>query len=61
MTLLQVHETRVKIKQLEASLPNLGLLERCEVEDEILELKKSIGEFQSTVQQSGDDCEACGS
>lgn len=60
MTLLQAHEARIKIKELTALLPSLGLIERCEVEDEILELRKVIGEFTQLAQDS-EDCEACGS
>lgn len=60
MTLLQAHETRLKIKALSDTLPTLGLIERCEVEDEILELRKMLGEFTQSVQDN-EDCEACGS
>lgn len=59
MTLLQTHETRLKIKKLTDTLPTLGLIERCEVEDEILELRKSLGDFMQSVQDN-EDCEACG-
>lgn len=59
MTLLQAHETRLKIKQLTDTLPTLGLIERCEVQDEILELKEQLGEFQRVVADSGSECESC--
>lgn len=60
MTLLQAHETRMKIKALADTLPTLGLIERCEVEDEILELRKMLGEFIESA-NNNEDCEACGS
>lgn len=60
MTLLQAHETRMKIKALADTLSTLGLIERCEVEDEILELRKMLGEFIESA-NNNEDCEACGS
>ncbi len=61
MTLLQASEYRVRLRTLEASLPYLGLIERCDVEDEILEIKKALGEFMEVVRKDDDACEACGS
>lgn len=61
MTLLQASEYRLRLKALEASLPHLGLIERCEVEDEILEIKKALGEFMEVARNNEDECEACGS
>ncbi len=61
LTLLQASEYRLRIKDLEATLPTLGLIERCEVQDEILEMKKALGEFMEAVNNNGDECEACGS
>lgn len=50
----------MKIKALADTLPTLGLIERCEVEDEILELRKMLGEFIESA-NNNEDCEACGS
>ncbi len=61
MTLLQASEYRLRLRTLEASLPYLGLIERCEAQDEILEIKKTLGEFMEVVRKDDDDCEACGS
>ena len=59
MTLLESSELRVKLKALEAQLtPELGLLERCEIQDEILEIKEQLGEFERSV-QNGEGCENC--
>jgi len=59
MTLLEISELRVKLKALEAQLtPELGLLERCAIQDEILEIKEQLGEFERSV-QSGESCENC--
>ena len=59
MTLLESSELRVKLKALEAQLtPELGLLEKCAIQDEILEIKEQLGEFERTVQEGG-ECENC--
>ena len=59
MTLLESSELRVKLKALEAQLtPELGLFERCEIQDEVLEIKEQLGEFERVVQDGG-ECENC--
>ena len=61
MTLLEVHEKRVKLKELEKQIASgeLSLLDRCDVEDEILELKEQLGDFERGVLESGSDCDNC--
>ena len=59
MTLLEISNLRLRLKELQAKLtPELGLLERCDIEDEILEIKEQFGEFERSV-QSGESCENC--
>lgn len=59
MTLLESSELRVKLKALEAQLtPELGLFERCEIQDKVLEIKEQLGEFERAVQEGG-ECENC--
>ncbi len=47
LALPEVFEMRLKVKELEKKVDSgdLSLFERCEVEDEILELKEQLGEF----------------
>lgn len=54
---------RVKLKTLEGQIESgkLSLIERCEVEDEILELKESLGEFDRCKWNAGEECLNCGS
>ncbi len=54
LTLLEVSEMRVKLKNLEKQIASgeLSLFDRCEVEDEILELKEQLGDLERSV---GDD------
>lgn len=59
MTLLEISNLRLRLKELEAKLtPELGLLERCDIQDEILEIKEQLGDFERTVQDGG-ECENC--
>lgn len=61
LTLLQASEMRVKLRDLEKQIESgeLGLFERCEIEDEILELKEALGEFTRSVQEGRGDCINC--
>lgn len=61
LTLLEVSALRVKLKDLEAKLPGLSLFDRCDVEDEILEIKEQLGDFERSVRDESEECEACGS
>lgn len=63
MNILEASEMRVKLKTLEGQIESgkLSLIERCEVEDEILELKESLGEFDRCKWNAGEECLNCGS
>ena len=47
LTLPEVFDLRLKIQELEGKVNSgeLSLFERCDLEDEILELKEKLGEF----------------
>ena len=61
LTLMEVSEMRVKLKTLEKQIESgeLSLFERCEVEDEILELKENLGEFERSVRDDIGECINC--
>lgn len=61
MNLFEVHEKRVKLKELEKQIASgeLSLLDRCDVEDEILELKERLGVFERSIQDDSGDCLYC--
>ncbi|MFN8345040.1 MAG: hypothetical protein U0X91_08550 [Spirosomataceae bacterium] len=61
LTLMEVSEMRVKLKTLEKQIESgeLSLFERCEVEDEILELKEHLGEFERSVRDDSGECINC--
>jgi hypothetical protein len=58
---MEVSEMRVKLKTLEKQIGSgeLSLFERCEVEDEILELKEQLGEFERSVRDESGECINC--
>ena len=59
LTLLEVSALRLKLKELEQQLPVLSLFERCDVEDEILEIKEQLGEFERSVRDESGECINC--
>ena len=61
LTLMEVSEMRVKLKALENQIASgeLSLFERCEVEDEILELKEQLGEFDRAKWDDSGECLNC--
>lgn len=61
LTLMEVSEMRVKLKDLEKQIASgeLSLFDRCEVEDEILELKEQLGEFERSVRDDSGECINC--
>ena len=61
LTLMEVSEMRVKLKNLEKQINSgeLSLFDRCEVEDEILELKEQLGEFERSVRDDSGECINC--
>lgn len=62
MNILEVSEMRVKLKTLESQIESgtLSLIERCEVEDEILDLRERLGEFDRG-KWNNEECLNCGS
>jgi hypothetical protein len=52
---------RVKLKNLEKKIESgeLSLFDRCEVEDEILELKEQLGDFERSVRDDSGECINC--
>jgi hypothetical protein len=61
LTLMEVSEMRVKLKHLEKQITSgeLSLFDRCEVEDEILELKEQLGDFERSVRDESGECINC--
>lgn len=61
LTLMEVSEMRVKLKTLEKEIASgeLSLFERCEIEDEILELKEQLGDFERSVRDDSGECINC--
>ncbi len=61
LTLMEVSEMRVKLKHLEKQIASgeLSLFDRCEVEDEILELKEQLGDFERSVRDESGECINC--
>ena len=51
LTLPEVFDLRLKIQELEAKVNSgeLSLFERCDMEDEILEMKEKLGEFDRLI------------
>ncbi len=63
LNLLEVSQMRVKLKNLETQISSgeLSLFERCEIEDEILELKEQLGQFDRAKWDDSVECLNCGS
>ena len=61
LTLPEVFYVRLKIQELEAKVNSgeLSLFERCDMEDEILELKERLGEFDRQKFDGGEECLNC--
>jgi hypothetical protein len=57
ITLPEVFDLRLKLQELENKINSteLSLFERCDVEDEILDIKEKLGEFDRN--KGGDDGE----
>jgi hypothetical protein len=58
LTLPEVFDLRLKLQDLEGKkdAPELSLFERCDLEDEILQIKEKLGQFD---RQKFDDTEEC--
>jgi hypothetical protein len=61
LTLPEVFDVRLKIKELEAMVNSgeLSLFERCDREDEILALKEKLGEFDRLKFSDDGECLNC--
>ena len=61
MNLQEISEARIKLRTLEKQIESgeLSLFDRCEVEDEILELKEAIGDFERNVRDESGECLSC--
>ncbi len=61
MTLPEVFELRLRLKALEQEIASggLSLFERCEKEDEVLEIKERLGEFDRHNQAGEEACINC--
>ena len=59
MDLVNISQLRVELKNLEAKdLSTFSLMERCEIEQEILDIKSQLGLFRSNIEQGG-ECINC--
>jgi len=58
--LTEIHAKRIQLRDLEKQLknPDLGLFERCELQDKILEIKEVLGEFERS-HNEGEGCVNC--
>ena len=63
LNLLEVSQMRVQLKGLETKIDSseLSLFERCEIEDEILEIKEQLGQFDRNKWDESGECLSCGS
>ncbi|KQS23754.1 hypothetical protein [Dyadobacter sp. Leaf189] len=61
LTLPEVFDLRLKIKELEEKINSgeLSLFERCDFEDEVLELKEKLGEFDRLKFSDEGECLNC--
>tara|TARA_R110002124_G_scaffold124021_4_gene282979 strand:- start:536 stop:736 length:201 start_codon:yes stop_codon:yes gene_type:complete len=61
LALSEVFEVRLKIQELENKVNSeaLSLFERCDLEDEILELKEKLGEFDRMKFSDDGECLNC--
>ena len=61
MTLYEATELRVKLKRLETQIESgeLSLFDRCTVEDDILDIKEQLGEFERQVNDPDTACDNC--
>jgi hypothetical protein len=61
LTLPEVFDLRLKIKELEEKINSgeLSLFERCDYEDEVLELKEKLGEFDRLKFSDEGECLNC--
>lgn len=60
MDIMALSEKRIKLKNLENQVASgeLSLFDRCEVEQEILDIKAELGLFKANIQEGG-ECINC--
>jgi hypothetical protein len=61
LDLLEVSAMRLKLANLQTQVQSseLSLFERCELEDEILEIKESLGQFDRAKWDDSGECLNC--
>ncbi len=61
LTLPEVFDLRLRLKALEEEVASgaLSLFDRCEKEDEILEIKEKLGEFDRVKGNNEEECLHC--
>jgi hypothetical protein len=61
LTLPEVFDLRLKLQTLEEkkNSPDLSLFERCDLEDEILGIRESLGQFDRQKFNNDDECINC--
>lgn len=61
LTLPEVFDLRLKLQELEGKISSgeLSLFDRCDVEDQILEIKESLGEFDRLKFSEDGECLNC--
>lgn len=61
LTLPEVFDLRLKLKALEGKKdsPELSLFERCDLEDDILQIKEKLGQFDRQKFNEAEECINC--
>lgn len=61
LTLPEVFDLRLKLQELEGKKdsPELSLFERCDLEDEILQIKENLGQFDRQKFNNDEECINC--
>lgn len=61
LTLPEVFDLRLKLQELEGKKdsPELSLFERCDLEDEILQIKENLGQFDRQKFNNEEECINC--
>lgn len=61
LALPEVFDLRLKLQELETKKDSsdISLFERCDLEDEILEIKEKLGQFDRQKFEQGEECINC--
>ncbi len=61
LTLPEVFDLRLKLQELEAKITegSLSLFDRCDIEDQVLEIKEQLGEFDRLKFSEDGECLNC--